>query len=142
MNELLCVSCLFILGCGPQFVFIEGTEPKVWIVNDAVANSCFAKNQADYTRELGLNTDHVNVMLTNEIKPIAAYDKYRIFINDKAPNQLSAYGHELVRHHCLISGDCSWYASDYPTWDGYIGELWNKAETLSLHYCPNEGPHV
>lgn len=124
------------MGCGPQFISVDGTEPRVWIINDAVVNKCFADHQKAYTQALGLDTDHVNVLLTNEITPIAAYEPYRVYINDKAPNQLSAYGHELVRHHCLISGECTWYEDDL-VWSGYIGQLWNRAETLSVQYCPN-----
>lgn len=137
MRRTLLILGLSLFSCGPQFISIDGTDPTVWLINGATPTACFAQHQAAYTQEIGLETDHVNVLLTNEITPIAAYEPYRIYINDKAPNQLSAYGHELVRHHCLISGDCTWYESDYPTWSGYIGELWNKAETLSLLYCPN-----
>lgn len=137
----LCCSCLEYLYPRTEYVLVSTGQIEIYAKpgQEGSVQKCFIDNVDAYTEAMGFNLDEYAPATVSDTLPdawAAAYFPGSIWINKKYDNQLSGYGHELVRHYCWVTNECDYQWPDTPEWTGEVGELWFKAENLSLEYCP------
>lgn len=142
LNKSLPLLLLVAVGCYEDRIEpIPGTTPPLSKSSTAKVQQCFIDNLFGFTEASHLRYDNLTVLVSDRVpsRYIAYYviptnQPPMIVINEDAPNQLSGYAHELVRHHCYMTGSCD-YQQTSLSWTGPVGELWSLVENLSLEFC-------
>lgn len=134
---------LMAVGCYENVIIpIPNTKPPLSYAEGSFVQQCFIDKIEAFTVASGLRYDGVDVLVSDRVpkRYIAYYAPQArplplIVVNSLAPNHLSGYAHELVRHHCRVTGECD-YQQTSLSWTGVVGDMWRMVENLSLEFCP------
>lgn len=125
----------------------ENSVAKFYEQTGAKFDSCFLENVEEYSAKVkqefdkscsprfGWEKKQLVVLVVPELPSQGKYTDYGAIYIHKDFRQIAIYGHEYVRYLCQLSGCCQWDHTSLD-WSGFIGEMWNFAETLAVKTCP------